>query len=142
MMTNLITLAQQQQGGGGGAVGAIVGLIFVIFWLALLALIIVGAWKMYAKAGQPGWSAIVPIYNVYIWTKIVGRPWWWMLLCFIPVVNIVFTIILSLDMAKSFGKSALFGVGIALLGGIFIPILGFNSDKYVGPAAAGGAGIA
>ncbi|HLP85630.1 MAG TPA: DUF5684 domain-containing protein [Phycisphaerales bacterium] len=142
MMTNLITLAQQQQGGGGEAAGAIVGLIFFVFWLAVLVLVIAGLWKVFAKAGQPGWAAIVPIYNMYVWTKVVGRPWWWLLLMFIPIVSLVIAIILCLDLAKSFGKGVGFGIGLALLGFIFIPLLGFGSDKYVGPAAAGGAGIA
>lgn len=142
MMMNLITLAQQQQGGGGGAAGAIVGLIFFIFWLAVAVLVIAGLWKIFAKAGQPGWAAIVPIYNMYVWTKVVGRPWWWLLLMFIPIVGLVIAIILSLDLAKSFGKGVGFGIGLVLLGFIFIPLLGFGSDKYVGPSAAGGAGIA
>jgi hypothetical protein len=81
-------------------------------------------WKVFAKAGHPGWAAIIPIYNMYVWCKIVGRPGWWVILMLIPLVNIVVAIIVCIDMAKSFGKGAGFGIGLALLGIIFLPILG------------------
>lgn len=118
-------------------------MIQLVIQLAFAVLIIVGMWKVFTKAGQPGWAAIIPFYNIYVLTQIVGRPWWWMLLCLIPCVNIVIIIILSIDLAKSFGKGTGFGIGLALLGLIFYPILGFGDAQYVGPAAAqsGGAGF-
>jgi hypothetical protein len=94
-------------------------------------------WKVFTKAGQPGWASIIPIYNLYIWCKIVGRPWWWILLMLIPFVNFIICIILCIDLAKSFGKGGGFGIGLALLGIIFFPILGFGSAQYQGPAAGG-----
>ncbi|MCC6414829.1 MAG: signal peptidase I, partial [Opitutaceae bacterium] len=100
-----------------------------------LVLIIASVWKTFTKANQPGWAAIIPIYNVYILTKIVGRPWWFILLLLIPLVNIIVAIVLSIDLAKSFGKGAGFGIGIALLGFIFYPILGFGDATYKGPSA-------
>ena len=105
----------------------------LIIQLAIIALAIVGIWKAFEKAGQPGWAAIIPFYNVYIMTKIAGRPGWWVLLFFIPIVNIVIAIILSIDIAKSFGQGTGFGVGLALLGFIFWPILGFGDARYQGP---------
>jgi hypothetical protein len=96
---------------------------------------IAACWKIYTKAGQPGWAAIVPIYNLYIWCKIVGRPWWWILLMLIPFVNFIIGIILCIDLAKSFGKGVGFGLGLVFLGIIFFPILGFGSAQYQGPAA-------
>ena len=99
-------------------------------------LLIVALWKVFTKAGQPGWASIIPIYNLYVWCKIVGRPWWWILLMLIPFVNFIIAIILCIDMAKSFGKGAGFGIGLALLGIIFLPILGFGSAQYQGAAAA------
>ena len=111
-------------------------LIILVIELAILLLVIVGGWKMFAKAGQPGWGILIPFYNIYLMCKIAGRPGWWVILFFIPVISIVFAIILSIDVAKSFGKGVGFGVGIALLGVIFIPILGFGSAEYQGPAAA------
>jgi hypothetical protein len=107
----------------------------LIISLLIALLMIVAMWKVFTKAGQPGWASIIPIYNLYIWCKIVGRPWWWILLMLIPVVNFIILIILSIDLAKSFGKGAGFGIGLALLGIIFWPILGFGSAQYQGPAA-------
>jgi Family of unknown function (DUF5684) len=107
----------------------------MIFGLLVALLIIVAMWKVFTKAGQPGWASIIPIYNLYIWCKIVGRPWWWILLMLIPFVNFIIAIILCIDLAKSFGKGVGFGLGLALLGFIFWPILGFGSAQYQGPAA-------
>ena len=113
------------------------GPVFWIFWLAFMILIIAACWKIFTKAGQPGWASIIPIYNVYIWCKIVGRPGWWVILLLIPFVNFIVGIILSIDLAKSFGKGVGFGLGLALLGFIFWPILGFGSAQYQGPSAGG-----
>ena len=109
----------------------------MIFGLLIALLLIVAMWKVFTKAGQPGWASIIPIYNLYIWCKIVGRPWWWILLMLIPFVNFIICIILCIDLAKSFGKGVGFGIGLALLGIIFFPILGFGSAQYQGPAAGG-----
>ena len=107
----------------------------MIFGLLIALLLIVAMWKVFTKAGQPGWASIIPIYNVYIWCKIVGRPGWWVILLFIPFVNFIIAIILCIDLAKSFGKGVGFGLGLAFLGIIFFPILGFGSTQYQGPSA-------
>src|SRR5439155_10323147 len=75
--------------------------ISMIFGLLVALLLIVAMWKVFTKAGQPGWATIIPIYNLYIWCKIVGRPGWWIILLLIPFVNIIVGIILCIDMAKS-----------------------------------------
>src|SRR6476646_7985367 len=62
---------------------------FLIFMLVIAVIFIIGMWKTFVKAGQPGWAAIIPIYNAYILTQIAGRPGWWVLLMLIPLVNIV-----------------------------------------------------
>ena len=108
----------------------------VLLYLAILALIIIGAWKMFEKAGKPGWAALIPIYNIIVLLEIVGRPLWWIVLCLIPCVNIVIIFLVMLDLAKSFGKDVAYGVGLFFLSAIFVPILGFGQAKYVGPAAA------
>jgi len=110
--------------------------VVVIVELLIALLVIVAMWKVFTKAGRPGWAAIIPIYNMYVWCKIVGRPGWCVILMLIPLVNIVVGIIVCIDLAKSFGKGAGFGIGLALLGIIFLPILGFGSAQYQGPAAA------
>ena len=119
------------------AAPAVVGMLFMLVYLAIIIAFLAGMWKMFEKAGKPGWAAIIPIYNLVVLVEITGRPIWWAVLLLIPCVQLIFFLIVSIDLAKSFGKSELFGIGIWLLGFIFIPILGFGSDRYVGPAAAG-----
>jgi hypothetical protein len=114
------------------------GIIWIIY-LAVIVLVIAGWWKIFTKAGEAGWKSIIPIWNVLIILKIVGREWWWLLLMFIPIVNIVIWIIVDIDLAKSFGRGTGFGIGLVFLSFIFAPILGFGSDTYKGPAAAAGA---
>ena len=111
--------------------------IAIIISLLIAVFLIVAMWKVFTKAGQPGWASIIPIYNIYIWCKIVGRPAWWIILMLIPFVNFIICIILCIDLAKSFGKGAGFGLGLAFLGIIFFPILGFGTAQYQGPAAGG-----
>jgi hypothetical protein len=113
-----------------GAAAAGVGMGMMLLYLALIVVCVIGMWKAFEKAGHPGWSAIIPIYNVYILLQIVGRPVWWLVLFILPCINFVVIIIVSLDVAKKFGKSPLFGVGLALLGPIFWPILGFGDAQY------------
>ena len=110
------------------------GPVFWICYTAYAILIIAAWWKIFSKAGQPGWAAIIPIYNWIVWCKIVGRPAWWVLLLLICFP--IFFIILSIDLAKSFGKGVGFAVGLILLSIIFFPILGFGSATYQGPSAA------
>jgi len=114
--------------------------VLALAYVAFFVVVIAGMWKTFAKAGQPGWAAIVPIYNIYVMLKIVGREAWWLILFFIPCVGFVAAIIVYMDLAKSFGKSTGFGLGLIFLSFIFFPILGFGNARYVGPAALGGGG--
>ena len=102
-------------------------------WCIIFLIVIIAWWKIFEKAGQPGWKAIIPIYNLYILLKIVGKPGWWLLLIFIPLINLVFIIWTYNMLSKSFGKDEAFTVGLVLLGFIFFPVLGFGSAKYLGP---------
>ena len=130
-------LGQVEYSYSASSQGQAPGPLFWIFWLAVTILMIAACWKVFTKAGQPGWAAIVPIYNWYILCKIVGRPGWWVILFFIPFINFIIGIILCIDLAKSFGKGVGFAIGLILLGIIFFPILGFGSVQYQGPAAGG-----
>lgn len=106
---------------------------FVLLWIVMIALAIfeiAACWKVLVKAGQPGWGVIVPIYNAYLFLMVARRPGWWLVLYFIPFVNIVIEIIVLLDIARNFGKSAGFGIGLFFLSIIFFPILGFGSATY------------
>jgi hypothetical protein len=93
---------------------------------------IAAMWKVFSKAGQPGWAILIPFYNLYVICKIAGRPGWWLILMFIPLVNFIILVILDIDIAKNFGKGAGFGIGLLLLPFIFFPILGFGSAQYQG----------
>ncbi|HEX3074774.1 MAG TPA: DUF5684 domain-containing protein [Ignavibacteriales bacterium] len=128
---------------------AMLGVMSIVY-IALLVVVAIGLWKVFVKAGKPGWAAIIPFYNVYVLVEIVGRPimFFYMfiggaLLSLIPLLGLIFTLgllvlwfILILDTAKSFGKDIGYAVGLFLLPFIFIPMLGFGSSRYLGPAAA------
>ena len=102
----------------------------LVFQLALAVLAIVGLWKLFAKAGKPGWAAIIPIYNTVVMIDIAGKPLWWILLLFIPVVNIVVSILIMIGMAKNFGRGTGTAIGLVFLPMIFLLILGFGGAEY------------
>ena len=129
-ISNLI-LFGQGDGAAAATAAAVVGVV-LLFELAIGVVVIAGMWATFAKAGKPGWAAIIPIYNIIVLLEVAKRPLWWIVLFIIPFVNIIAIIIASLDVAKNFGKSGGFGVGLALLPFIFYPILGFGSARYQG----------
>lgn len=106
----------------------------IIIYIALIVLILTSMWAVFAKAGKPGWAALIPIYNLIILLEIVGKPWWWLFLMIIPLLNVVFAIWVYNLLSKSFGKSEGFTVGLLLLSFIFFPILAFGDAEYQGPA--------
>jgi uncharacterized membrane protein YhaH (DUF805 family) len=123
-------LAASSSNTGGVIVGVLVGLVVVVFLIA-------ATWKVFTKAGKPGWAAIIPFYNTYVLCKIAGRPGWWLVLFIIPLVNIVISIIVAIDVAKAFGKGGAFGFFLLwLLPIIGYPILGFGGATYRGVRTA------
>lgn len=107
----------------------------LIIYLAIIALVLAGMWKVFEKAGKPGWAAIIPIYNIIVLLEIVGKPIWWIVLLIIPLVNIVVGILLSMQLAVCFGKSKLWGFGLlVILPFVGYPMLGFGPDKYTAPS--------
>jgi hypothetical protein len=108
---------------GGMAVMWIVYAVVIVFMIAAM-------WKVFVKAGHPGWAAIIPIYNWYIMLKIAAKPDWWLILFFIPLVNIVVMILTYIEIARKFGQSDAFAVGMVFLPFIFWPILGFGRATY------------
>jgi hypothetical protein len=102
----------------------------LVLWAVVLLFFIAVGWKIFTKAGQPGWAILVPIYNIIVLLKIVGKPAWWFLLMLIPVVNFVVLIMVDIELAKRFGKGMGFALGLIFLGIIFAPILAFGSAKY------------
>jgi hypothetical protein len=106
----------------------------MIFNLVVLAFYLYCGWKLFTKAGQPGWASIIPIYNAYVMLKICGKPGWWLILMLIPLVNFVIVIILMQNLSQRFGKGTGFTLGLVFLSFIFIPILALDSSKYSAPA--------
>jgi hypothetical protein len=112
------------------------GVVGTLIYLVVVVAVIAGMWKVFVKAGKPGWACIVPIYNIIVLLEIAGRPIWWIVLLFIPIANLIVLILVALDVAKAFGKGTGFGLGLAFLGFIFYPILGFSDATYTKPATA------
>jgi hypothetical protein len=124
----------------GGAGAAVMFLLMI----AVYVVVVIGWWKTFVKAGQPGWAAIVPFYNLYIWVKIAGRPTWWfwvmlvgVLLGWIPILGWiliigvwVMSLLLALDVAKNFGQGTGFGILLWLFSGIMYLVLGFGNYQY------------
>jgi hypothetical protein len=104
--------------------------ILPIINLAVTILCLVAMWKVFVKAGQPGWASIIPFYNLYVLLQVAGKPGWWLLLMLIPIVNIVIFIIAYIGVANNFGKGTGFAIGLIFLPFIFFPILAFGDAQY------------
>lgn len=104
-----------------------------LFFAAIFLFYTIAFWKIFSKAGKPGWASIVPIYNLIVFLEIVGKPWTWVILLLIPFVNIIPFIIVTHRLSRSFGKGLGFTLGLLIFSVIFYPILAFGSAKYVGP---------
>jgi hypothetical protein len=105
-----------------------------IIALVVTVICIVAYWKVFTKAGQPGWACIIPIYNTIVLLQIIRKPLWIIVLCLVPYVNFIVGIYLMYELAKAFGKGPGFTVGMVLLPFIFFPILGFGDAQYTAPA--------
>lgn len=104
----------------------------LIFALYVSMIRFVALWFVFQKAGEPGWAAIIPVYNILIAIKIASKPWWYILLLLIPIVNIVIGIMILHGISKNFGKGGWFTVGLIFLRVIFLAILGFGAAVYSG----------
>ncbi len=116
------------------AAGAFAGLtiVYVVVCLAIAAIGIIAQWKIFAKAGKPGWAAIIPFYNLYVLFEITWGNGILFLLMLIPFVNFIILIITMVKLAKAFGKSGGFAAGLIFLSFIFMLILAFGKDQYIG----------
>jgi hypothetical protein len=112
---------------------ALIGIFVILFFfiLAISVFMIVCQWKLYSKAGKPGWACIVPIYNTIVLLEIVKKPIWWIALLMIPIVNFVVVILVFVELAKAYGKDGSFAVGLILLPVVFLPILAFGDSVYI-----------
>lgn len=108
-------------------------LIPLLIMVGIILVLVIAMWKVYTKAGKPGWTSIIPIYNIFVLIEIAGKPWWWFFLMLIPVVNIVVTVLLCMAISINFGKGTGFAIGLFLVPMIFYPILAFGSATYNPP---------
>ena len=118
---------------GSDAAGGLVLAIQVLFVLIQLA----GMWKVFEKANHAGWKAVVPIYNLYVMLKIGENAWWWLLVLIVPIVNFYALYRIHAGVARAFGKGIGFGLGLAFLGVVFFPLVGFGNYRYRGRGTAG-----
>lgn len=116
------------------------GIGFLVFYLAIAVFMIITMWKVFAKAGQPGWAIFIPIYNTIVLLNVAGKPWWWIfgfLLAIIPILGGILVLVLNIlilhGVSKNFGKDGGFTVGLILLPFIFFPILAFGKAEYMKP---------
>ena len=107
-----------------------------ILWLVIIIVLVTAMWKVFVKAGRPGWGVLIPVYNIYLLCKVAGKPGWWLILLFIPIVNFIISILLAVGISRNFGKGGGFAVGLFLLPFVFYPILAFGAAQYAGRPAS------
>lgn len=113
------------------AAGAGMSMGIMLLYFAIIAVMIAAYWKIFTKAGKPGWASIIPIYNIYTLLQIVQKPVWWLILFFIPVVNVITAIIVMLNLGKAFGKSTGWSViFLVIFSSLGMLMLGFGSSTY------------
>ncbi|MEJ1237208.1 DUF4199 family protein [Chryseolinea sp. T2] len=110
--------------------GMVSGVIIDVIFLFLI-IMMESMWKIFKKAGKDGWAALIPFYNTITLLDIVGKPVIWFLLMFIPIVNVVLGIWVINLLAKRFGKSDGFTVGMIFLPFIFYPLLGMSEEQMI-----------
>jgi len=116
----------QSGGGAGGGLELIGGLL----GLALTVAAVAGYWKALAKAGEPGWAALVPVYNLWVLVRASGNSWLWFVACLVPVVNFVAVAKVFVDFAGQFGRGVVFGIATWLVPFVMMPVLGFGDYHY------------
>jgi hypothetical protein len=130
-----VTIPIFPQYGTNDAAQAAAGSTFLLVWLAIFVVLVIAWWRVFERAGHPGWMAIIPILNLYVLCKVAGKPGWFLLLYLIPIVNIIISFVVAFGVAERFRRGAGFGIGLALLPFIFYPILAFGDNTAVPQAA-------
>ncbi len=116
-------------GGLMAAFGAMMG-VMMIFYLVVIAILIISQWKVFSKAGKPGWAALIPFYNIYVLIKVAGMSGWWLLALFVPFLNLIAIILITHKISEAFGHGVGFTLGLLFLPIIFWPIFAFGSSEY------------
>lgn len=122
--------------------------IFLVMALISYVLSAIGLWKMFQKAGKPGWPSLIPVYNTYVLCEIIGVSPWWLVISVVAglitvilpvfnilsfVINVYFGILLAVSTVRSFGKNDAYAIGVYFASFIFYLIFGLGNDQYVGP---------
>ena len=110
--------------------GIVILLVYCICLAAFVIPTIAGMWKAFEKAGQPGWASIIPIYNIVVILQIAGKPVWFLVLFFVPVVSVIAPFIVYIPFVERYGKGAGFGILCVFLPFIGFPMLGFGDAQY------------
>lgn len=129
-MPNLIAFLQFEETSAPEAMSGAAMAGVTIVWLALMVLLIAAMWKVFEKAGEPGWAALIPIYNFVVLLKIAGKPAWWVVLMLIPFVNFIVGVIAIVAFARNFGKGVGFALGLIFLAPVFYPMLAWGDARY------------
>jgi len=138
-------LAQVSGNNEAAALGLIMAMIagFGMILLAGYVVVLIGMWKVFTKAGQPGWAVLIPFYNIIVLLRVAGLPWYWVFAVFLPIIPIlgvlaymVLAVMCLHRISTRFGQGVGFTIGLTLLSPIFFLILGFGSSKYVGEQPA------
>jgi len=133
-------LAQASGNNDAAALGLIMAMIagFGMILLAGYVVVLIGMWKVFTKAGQPGWAVLIPVYNIIVLLRVAGLPWYWVFAVFLPIIPIlgvlaymVLAVMCLHRISTRFGQGVGFTIGLTLLSPIFFLILGFGSSKYV-----------
>ncbi len=142
---NILTPILAEASANNAAIGAFaaLGVVLILMILAVALLVVIGMWKVFTKAGQPGWAVLIPIYNVIVLLRVAGLPWYWVFALFLQIIPIigqlafmVLTVMCLHRISTRFGQGVGFTIGLTLLSPIFFLILGFGSFKYVGEQPA------
>ena len=112
---------------------ATMGVGVLLLPLAIIVLYVASSWIIFVKAGEPGWGAIIPIYNMVVLLRIAGKPVWWVLLFFVPLVGLIFYLLTCLALAQKFSKSPIYGVLLCFFGFIMFPLLAFDKTATYTP---------
>mgnify|MGYP000633952082 CR=1 FL=1 len=129
MSLDIATVVLQSDGGIGES---IITVLFLVFILLFILIPLAGTWKTFTKADKPGWAAIIPFYNFYVMLEIGDNEWWWLLVLFVPIVNLYAAYKAHAGVARAFGQGIGFAIGLWFLPFIFFPLLGFGNYRHRG----------
>lgn len=134
-LSSMLSLLVFAQNDGVGVIELILIIAVILVIVAIIGAILAGLWQTFEKAGEAGWKGIIPIYNIWVLMEIIGRPGWWLILFFIPLVNIIVWIVVCLDIAKSFDHGPGFAIGLMIFPFVFFIVLGWGESQYQGALA-------